>query len=181
MVDAPNLFGDAGGFPFQELSEERRHRDLAEASRRQAMSEVAQWQERYSTLQQQLGSNVWPTSKVFVLSKMPGVFVLVYKNKLFWKGGDRWLGMDDVLLMMLLLLLLLLLLFVVFQRFLFLTVKLLKSFSFQTIFILVDLGCVWKCGKNPLNPFFRYPSKHVFFKCVLGLVIQSCLVLVPIL
>ena len=68
--------------------------------------------------------------------------MLVYKNKLFWKGGDRWLGMDDVLLMMLLLLLLLLLLFVVFQRFLFLTVKLLKSFSFQTIFILVDLGCV---------------------------------------
>lgn len=39
----------------QELSEERRHRDSAEASKRQAMSEVAQWQERYSTLQQQLG------------------------------------------------------------------------------------------------------------------------------
>lgn len=56
-----------GGFPGQpsnprnqELSEERRHRDSAEASKRQAMSEVAQWQERYSTLQQQLGSDGWP-------------------------------------------------------------------------------------------------------------------------
>eukprot|EP00434_Breviolum_minutum_P041179 symbB.v1.2.036628.t1/scaffold5213.1/size29773/1 len=44
----------------EELSEERRHRDSAEASKRQAMSEVAQWQERYSTLQQQLGFDVLP-------------------------------------------------------------------------------------------------------------------------
>ena len=65
--------------------------------------------------------------------------------------GDRWLGMDVVVVVVVDVVVDVVVVVVVgvcivfvrcFPAILVLTVKLLKSFSFQTIFILVDFGCV---------------------------------------